>query len=177
MKKRDRIILVARICGLVAIAFGLIWALDSFVTIVPWQEEMQQRILLTEGVVFLLFVSLSAIIYGVAKGCKPQVSESKAKRRFALLLVFVLIFAGSTLLSSGHTLYVKAKVRESNQKEILRKHGYYENPYWTLHSLCDFGGLTCFGILGLWIYIAFLHKVAELISRGINAKCHMPCQS
>ena len=64
-------------------------------------------------------------------------------------------------MSTGHSLYVKAKVRESERKEILEKHGHYENPYWEQHLLYDIGGIACFGMLGLWIYAGLLHKMAE----------------
>ena len=76
-------------------------------------------------------------------------------------------------MSTGHSLYVRAQVRESERNEILKKHGYYENPYWELHLLCDIGGMACFGMLGLWVYVAFLHKVAELLSRGARARLHI----
>ena len=91
----------------------------------------------------------------------------------ARLLFFVLIFAGVHLMNTGHSLYVQAKVRESEKTEILEKHGRYENPYWEQHLLCDQGGIACFGILGLWVYVAFLHKVAELLSRGARARLHI----
>ena len=165
MKNPSKTILVARLCLLLTIAFGVEWLLNSFITVVPWQEEEHQRVLLFLACVFLLLVSLTAILYGVIKGCEPRIKDSKAKRVSAWILFFALLFAGSDLLTEGHAFYVKAKQRESEQKVILRDNGYYENPYWTWHSLCDTGGVACFGILGLWLYAAFLHKVAELVSR------------
>ena len=129
MKPITKIVLVARLCPLIAIAFALGRLLNDFITV------------------------------------EPRIKDSMAKRVFAWILFFVLIFAGSSLLTEGHVFYVKAKVRESEKTEILKKHGYYENPYWVWRSLCDICGMACFGVLGLWLYAAFLHKTAELVSR------------
>ena len=161
----SKIISFARLCRLVSIAVALAWLLNSLISVAPKLEEAHQTISIVLSCGFLFFVSSSAILYGIANGCKPRIKDSKAKRVAAWLLFFVLIFAGSSLLTEGHAFYVKAKQRESERKEILEKHGYYENPYWTRHSLCDIGGVACFGMLGLWVYAAFLQKVTELVSR------------
>ena len=168
----SKTVLVARLCLLITIAFGVAWLLNSCITVAPWQEEEHQKFSLFLACGFLLLASLTAILYGVIKGCKPRIRDSKAKRVFSWILFFALLFAGSDLLTEGHAFYVKAKQRESEQKVILRDNGYYENPYWTWHSLCDIGGVACFGILGLWIYAAFLYKVAELGSRCAYARLH-----
>ena len=76
-------------------------------------------------------------------------------------------------MSTGHSLYIKAKVRESERNAILEKHGHYENPYWEQHLLCDIGGIACFGMLGLWVYVGLLHKMAELFSRCARAHLHI----
>ena len=162
-----KIAFVARLCLLLTIAFAVAWLLISSITVAPRLEETFQRFSLLLVCGFLLFVSLTAILYGVAKGCKPRIKDSKTKRVFTWILFFSLIFAGSSLLTEGHVFHAKAKVRESEKTEILREHGYYENPYQTLRSLCDICGMACFGMLGLWIYAAFLNKVAELVSRGV----------
>ena len=94
-----------------------------------------------------------------------QYRKGMVQRVVAWLLFLVLIFAGASFMSTGHSLYIKAKVRESEQNVILEKHGHYENPYWEQHLLCDKGGIACFGMLGLWVYVGLLHKVAELFSR------------
>jgi hypothetical protein len=169
----SKIISFARLCRLVSIAVALAWLLNSLISVPPKQEEAHQTIAIVLSCGFLFFVSSSAILYGIANGCKPRIKDSKAKRVVAWLLFFVLIFAGVSLMNTGHSLYVKAKVRESEKTEILEKHGHYENPYWEQHFLCDIGGIACFGILGLWIYVAFLHKVAELLSRGARARLHI----
>lgn len=160
-----KIAFVARLCLLLTIAFAVAWLLISSITVAPRLEETFQRFSLLLVCGFLLFVSLTAILYGVAKGCKPRIKDSKTKRVFTWILFFALIFAGSSLLTEGHAFYVRAKQRESERKVILKDNGHYENPYWTWHRLCDIGGVACFGILGLWIYAAFLYKVAELGSR------------
>ena len=160
-----KIAFVARLCLLLTIAFAVAWLLISSITVAPRLDETFQRFSLLLACGFLLFVSLTAILYGVAKGCKPRIKDSKAKRVSAWILFFSLIFAGSSLLTEGHVFHVKAQVRESEKTEILEKHGHYENPYWVWRSLCDICGIACFGILGLWLYTAFLHKAAELVSR------------
>ena len=165
MMNLSKTVLVARLCLLLTITFGVAWLLNRCITVVPWLEETFRRLSLFLTCGFLLFISLTAILYGVIKGCEPRIKDSKAKRVSAWILFFALLFAGSDLLTEGHVFYVKAKQRESERKVILRDNGYYENPYWTWHSLCDTGGVACFGILGLWLYAAFLHKVAELVSR------------
>lgn len=166
----SKIISFARLCLLVSITVAVTWLLNSLITVAPKLEEAHQTISMVLSCGFLFFVSSSAILYGIANGCKPRIKDSEAKRVVARLLFFVLIFAGVGLLNTGHSLYVEAKVRESERNEILEKHGRYENPYWELHLPCDIGGIACFGILGLWIYVAFLHKVAELLSRGARAR-------
>ena len=168
----SKIISFARLCRLVSIAIALAWLLNSSVTAAPKLEKALQTISIVLSCGFLLFVSSSAILYGIAKGFKPRIKDSKAKRVVAWLLFFVLIFAGASLMSTGHSVYVKAKVRESERNEILEKHGHYENPYWEQHLLCDIGGIACFGILGLWVYVGFLHKIAELVSRCARARLH-----
>ena len=168
----SKIISFARLCRLVSIAVALAWLLNSLVCVVPRLEEAHQRFSMVLSCGFMLFVSSSAILYGMAKGCKPRIKVSKAKRVLAWLLFFMLVFAGASLMCTGHSLYVKARVRESEQNEILEKHGHYENPYWEQHFLCDIGGIACFGILGLWVYVAILHKIAEIVSRGARARLH-----
>ena len=168
----SKIISFARLCRLVSIAVALAWLLNSLVCVIPRLEEAHQIFSMVLSCGFMLFVSSSAILYGMAKGCKPRIKDSRAKRVVAWLLFFTLIFAGAFLMSTGHSLYVKAKVRESERNEILGKHGHYENPYWEQHLLCDIGGIACFGILGLWVYVGFLHKIAELVSRGARARLH-----
>ena len=166
------IISFARLCRLVSIAVALAWLLNSLISVAPKLVERHQTISIVLSWVFLLFVSASAILYGMAKGFKPRMKDSKAKRVVAWLLFFVLIFAGASLMSTGHSLFVKAKVRESEKTEILEKHGHYENPYWEQHFLCDIGGIACFGMLGLWVYVGSLHKIAELVSRCARARTH-----
>ena len=161
----SKIISFARLCRLVSIAVALAWLLNSLISVAPKLEEAHQTISIVLSCGFLLFVSSSAILYGIANGCKPRIKDSKAKRVVAWLLLFTLIFAGSSLLTEGHAFYVKAKQRESERKVILRDNGYYVNPYWTWHNLCEIGGVACFGMLGLWLYAAFLYKAAELVSR------------
>jgi hypothetical protein len=169
----SKIIYFARLCLLVSITVAVTWLLNSLITVAPKLEEAHHTIAIVLSCGFLFFVSSSAILYGIANGCNPRIKDSKAKRVVARLLFFVLIFAGVSLMNTGHSLYVQAKVRESERNEILEKHGHYENPYWEQHFLCDIGGIACFGILGLWIYVAFLHKVAELLSRGARARLHI----
>ena len=168
----SKIISFARLCRLVSIAVAVAWLLNSLISVAPKLEEAHQTISIVLSCGFLLFVSASAILYGIAKGFRPRMKDSKAKRVVAWLLFFALIFAGASLMSTGHSLYVKAKVRESERNEILEKHGHYENPYWEQHLLCDIGGIACFGVLGLWVYVGFLHKIAELFSRGTRARLH-----
>ena len=169
----SKIISFARLCLLVSIAVAVTWLLNSLISVVPKLEEAHQTISMVLSCGFLFFVSSSAILYGIANGCKPRIKDSKAKRVVARLLFFVLIFAGVSLMNTGHSLYVRAKVRESERNEILEKHGHYENPYWEQHLLCDIGGIACFGMLGLWVYVGLLHKVAELLSRGAHAHLHI----
>ena len=169
----SKIISVARLCRLVSIAVAVAWLLNSLISVAPKLEEPHQTISIALSCGFLLFVSASAILYGIAKGFKPRIKDSKAKRVVAWLLFFVLIFAGASLMSTGHSLYVKTKVRESERNEILEKHGHYENPYWEQHLLCDIGGIACFGMLGLWVYVGLLHKIAELVSRCARARLHL----
>ena len=169
----SKIISFARLCRLVSIAVAVAWLLNSLISVAPKLEEAHQTISIVLSCGFLFFVSSSAILYGIAKGFKPRIKDSKAKRVVAWLLFFVLIFAGTSLMSTGHSLYVKAKVRESERNEILEKHGHYENPYWEQHFLCDIGGIACFGMLGLWVYVGLLHKMAELFSRCARARLHL----
>ena len=169
----SKIISFARLCRLVSIAVALVWLLNSLISVPPKQEEAHQTISMVLSCGFLFFVSSSAILYGIANGCKPRIKDSKAKRVVARLLFFVLIFAGVSLMNTGHSLYVKAKVRESERNEILEKHGHYENPYWEQHLLCDIGGIACFGILGLWVYVGLLHKMTELFSRCARDHLHI----
>jgi hypothetical protein len=169
----SKIIFFARLCRLVSIAVAVTWLLNSFISVVPKLEKAHQTISIVLSCGFLFFVSSSAILYGIANGCKPRIKDSKAKRVVARLLFFVLIFAGVSLMNTGHSLYVKAKVRESEKTEILEKHGHYENPCWEQHLLCDIGGIACFGILGLWVYVGLLHKMAERFSRCARDHLHI----
>lgn len=169
----SKIISLARLCRLVSIAVAVAWLLNSLITVAPKLDEAHHTIAIVLSCGFLFFVSSSAILYGIANGCKPQIKDSKAKRVVARLLFFVLIFAGVSLMNTGHSLYVEAKVRESEKTEILEKHGHYENPYWEQHLLCDIGGIACFGMLGLWVYVGLLHKMAELFSRCARARLHI----
>lgn len=169
----SKIISFARLCRLVSIAVAVAWLLNSLISVAPKLEEAHQTISIVLSCGFLFFVSSSAILYGIANGCKPRIKDSKAKRVVARLLFFVLIFAGVSLMSTGHSLYVRAKVRESERNEILEKHGHYENPYWELHLLCDIGWISCFGMLGLWVYVGLLHKMAEFFSRCARARLHI----
>ena len=169
----SKIISFARLCRLVSIAVAVAWLLNSLISVAPKLEEAHQTIAMVLSCGFLFFVSSSAILYGIANGCKPRIKDSKAKRVVAWLLFFVLIFAGASLMSTGHALYVKAKVRESERNEILEKHGHYENPYWEQHLLYDIGGIACFGMLGLWVYVRLLHKMAEFFSRCARAHLHI----
>ena len=151
----SKIISFARLCRLVSIAVAVTWLLNSLISVAPKLEEAHQTISIVLSCGFLFFVSSSAILYGIANGCKPRIKDSKAKR----------IVAGSSFLTEGHAFYVKAMQRESERKVILMDNGYYVNPYWTWHNLCEIGGVACFVILGLWLYAAFLYKAAELVSR------------
>ena len=169
----SKIISFARLCLLASITVAVTWLLNSFITVAPKLEEAHHTIAIVLSCGFLFFVSSSAILYGIANGCKPRIKDSKAKRVVARLLFFVLIFAGVSLMNIGHSLYVQAKVRESERNEILEKHGHYENPYWEQHLLCDLGGIACFGILGLWVYVGLLHKMAESFSRCARARLHI----
>ena len=166
----DKIAFAARASRVVAIGFAVTWIFNSFVCVVPWLEAAHQRFLLIVAVCFLLFFSLAEILYGIAKGRGPRVKEFKAKRICAWLLFFALIFGGSGLLTVGHVFHVKAKVRESEMQERLERDGHYENPYLEWRSVCDVGGLACFGILGLWVYAALLNKTAELMTHGLRRR-------
>ena len=42
----SKTVLVARLCLLLTIALGVAWLLNSFITVVPWQEEEHQSVLL-----------------------------------------------------------------------------------------------------------------------------------
>ena len=169
----SKIISFARLCRLVSIAVAMTWLLNSLISVVPKLEKAHQTISIVLSCGFLFFVSSSAILYGIANGCKPRITDSKAKRVVARILFFVLIFAGVSLMNIGHSLYVQAKVRESELNKMLEKHGHYENPYWEQHLLCDIGGIACFGMLGLWVYVGLLHKMAESFSRCARAHLHI----
>jgi hypothetical protein len=172
MKNVDKFVFAARASSGVAMVFAVTWIFNSFVCVVPWLEAAHKRFSLIVAVGFLLLFSFAAILYGIAKGRRPRVKESKAKRICAWLLFFALIFGGSGLLTVGHEFHVKAKVRESEKQERLERDGYYENPYLEWHRLCDVGGVACFGTLGLWICAALLNKTAELMTRGVIACAH-----
>ena len=73
-----KIAFVARLCLLLTIAFAVAWLLISSITVAPWLEETFRRFSLLLACGFLLFVSLTAILYGVIKGCKPRIRDSKA---------------------------------------------------------------------------------------------------
>ena len=170
MKNVDKFVFAARASSGVAMVFAVTWIFNSFVCVVPWLEAAHKRFSLIVAVGFLLLFSFAAILYGIAKGRRPRVKESKANRICAWLLFFALIFSGSGLLTVG--FHVKAKVRESEKQERLERDGYYENPYLEWHRLCDVGGVACFGTLGLWICAALLNKTAELMTRGVIACAH-----
>ena len=63
-----KIAFVARLCLLLTIAFAVAWLLISSITVAPRLDETFQRFSLLLACGFLLFVSLTAILYGVAKG-------------------------------------------------------------------------------------------------------------
>ena len=92
MRGVSKIALVALLCLLISIAFALAWLLISSITVAPWLEESLRRSSLILACGFLLFVSLMAILYGIAKGSKPRIKESKVKRVFAWILFFTLPF-------------------------------------------------------------------------------------
>ena len=115
MKNVDKFVFAARASSGVAMAFAVTWIFNSFVCVVPWLEAAHKRFSLIVAVGFLLLFSFAAILYGIAKGRRPRVKESKAKRICAWLLFFALIFGGSGLLTVGHEFHVKAKVRESEK--------------------------------------------------------------
>ena len=61
-----KIAFVARLCLLLTIAFAVAWLLISSITVAPRLDETFQRFSLLLACGFLLFVSLTAILYAFA---------------------------------------------------------------------------------------------------------------
>jgi hypothetical protein len=157
-----------RVCGLLSIVLGLIWVVGSSITIVPDWEETLQDILRSVAISFVVFISLASIFLGIERSFRHKIVASKKRRIVSRFLVLFLILTGAQLLTFGHAYYIKSQKRESEKIEMLNKYGCYENPYHMKYKAFDIGGLACFSVLLMWLYIEFVSKVSESISRRVS---------
>lgn len=157
-----------RVCGLLSIVLGLIWVVGSSITIVPDLEETLQDIQRSVAISFVVFISLASIFLGIERSFRHKIVVSKKRRIVSRFLVLFLILIGFELLTFGHVYYIESQKRESEKIEILNKYGCYENPYHMKYEAFDIGGLACFSVLLMWLYIEFVSKVSESISRRVS---------
>ena len=157
-----------RVCGLLSIVLGLILVVGSSITIVPDLEETLQDIQRSVAISFVVIISLASIFLGIERSFRHKIVASKKRRIVSWFLVLFLILTGSGLLTFGHAYYIKSQKRESEKIEILNKYGCYENPYHMKYVAFDIGGLACFSVLLMWLYIEFVSKVSESISRRVS---------
>ena len=169
MKHTQKIIVtIARVCATISILLGFFWIVLSSITVVPDLNESIQNLLKGVGISFAAFLSLTSILLGVERSFKQRIAVSRRRRVFSLILFWGLLLAGVELLTIGHAYYIKSQKRESEKIEILNKYGCYENPYHMKYKAFDIGGLACFGVLLMWLYIEFVSKVSESISRRVS---------
>ena len=152
---------VAGAAMVVAVVSGVLGALAFFTCVVPELRGSHERFQIAMLILFVASVSVSAICAGIARSGEAPRKRSEVKDVLVRVAFYLLFFMGPFFLTEGHRYHVKAKERESQQDMLLARDGYYENPYWEKHWLCDFLGVVCLGSWSLWLWSAFLFKLAE----------------
>ncbi len=173
-----------------AVAFGVLWLFSASISVVPELEAANSRFCLLMLILSLTAASLSAVFAGVARArdrwpirsIQSSTLRSTTNGKMAMVLrkstrnclwkmaLCLLPLIGAGFLSVGHMYYVMAKGRESQQNIYLERDGHYENPYWERQTICDFLGMACIGGWGLWCWLSFLGKCAELASSHVLSK-------
>ncbi len=154
----------------VAVFSGILGTLALFISVVPEWEKGLARFQIASLILFLVSVSLYAVCAGIVRSGEAPRKGSKAKTICVRVAFYLLFLLGPLFLTVGHSYYVKAKERASQQDMLLARDGYYENPYWEKQQLCDFLGIASLGSWCAWIGSAFLFKVAG----SIAGKCRKP---
>ena len=173
-----------------AVAFGVLWLFSASISVVPELEAANSRFCLLMLILSLTAASLSAVFAGVARArdrwsnrsiqSSTLLSTTNEKMAMALrkstrnclwkMALCLLPLIGAGFFAVGHMYYVMAKGRESQQNMYLERDGHYENPYWERQTICDFLGMACIGGWGLWCWLSFLGKCAELASLHVLSK-------
>ena len=167
------------VAKVVAVSSGVLGSLALFTCVVPELRESHERFQIAMLILFVASVSVSAICAGIVRSGEAPRKRSKVKSILVRVAPYLLLFMGLFFLTEGHVYHVKAKGRKSQQDMLLARDGYCENPYWEKQLLCDFLGVVCLGSCGLWLWSAFLFKLAESTanvcrksksqSKGINS--------
>ena len=173
-----------------AVAFGVLWLFSASICVVPELEAANSRFCLLMLILSLTAASLSAVFAGVARArdrwsnrsIQSSTLRSTTNGKMAMVLrkstrnclwkmaLCLLPIIGVGFLTVGHIYHVKAKVRKSQQGMYLERDGHYENPYWERQTICDLLGMACIGGWGLWCWLSFLGKCAELTSSHVLSK-------
>lgn len=152
---------VAGAAMVVAVVSGVLCAFAFFTCVVPELRESLERFQIALLILFVASVSVSAICAGIVRSGEEPRKRSKVKEVLVRVALCLLLFMGPFFFTTGHVCHVKAKERASQQDMLLARDGYYENPYWEKQLLCDFLGVVCMGSWCLWLWAAFLFKLAE----------------
>jgi len=167
-------VLFSKTCTCLAIAVGVFTLMMWAVTVAPWECEAWQALCGRMSVVTLALATFAALFRGIARARRTP-NEPARWRRIAVRVVFwLLIPLGAIALSEGHVCYVKAQLLEAQMQEILARTGYYHNPYWWWHSVCDLLGYACFGGWLLWTWLALVAQASECVASrfgGLRPKC------